>query len=114
MCTMENLIFYSSQLSQVAVGEEKRQSSILGQFSLKWQEWIFLTADNCPYAGAPQDEQMEGRAQPRCFFVAAVSQDILSLVFDWLGRSRISCSLLQAHSFGNRICDPLWNPQSNC
>lgn len=94
--------------------EEEGQGGVLGKVSLKLQEGIFLNADNGPCARAPRYEPREVKTQPHCFFVAAVSQGILWLVFDWLGRSRISCSLLQAHSFGNTICDPVWNPQSNC
>ena len=62
--------------------EEEGQGGVLGQVSLKLQEGIFLNVDSCPCACAPPYEQMEVKTQPRCFFVAAVSQGILWLVFD--------------------------------
>lgn len=38
--------------------EEEGQGGVLGQVSPKLQEGIFLNADNCPCAGAPQYKQM--------------------------------------------------------
>lgn len=107
-CVVWKLCFLQEHVSQAEHG------GVLGQVPLKLQDRISLNAGIYPCASAPQYEQMEAKPQPCSFFVAAVSQGILWLAFDWLRRSRISCSLLQAHSFGNTICDPLWNPQSNC